>query len=188
MEAAGRTSQRLGKVASRVAAAGNHPRTARRDAQDGPPRRRWRRGSSCAHATSPAFHPLPTALRRRRGRAMLLLGLIATSETFSAPLQGQEGSAAGAHRHQSCAPSTICALDFATVVRFAYTISPSSRGMLCATQSCSEGAGHTDSGCRRLGKHAWTVSSELRGRAARRPLPQSSWSLECPVPRSGTDH
>jgi len=95
VEAAGRTSYRLGKVASRVAAAGNHPRTARRDAQDGPPRRRWRRGSSCAHPASPAFHPLPTALRRRRGRATLPLGLIAASETFSAPLQGQEGQRCG---------------------------------------------------------------------------------------------
>ena len=95
VEAAGRTSYWLGKVASRVAAAGNHPRTARRAAQDGPPRRRWRRGSSCAHPASPAFHPLSTALRRRRGRATLLLGLIATSETFSAPLQGQEGQRCG---------------------------------------------------------------------------------------------
>ena len=95
VEAAGRTSHRLGKVASRVATAGNHPRTARRAAQDGPPRRRWRRGSSCAHPASPAFHPLSTALRRRRGRATLLLGLIATSETFSAPLQGQEGQRCG---------------------------------------------------------------------------------------------
>ena len=94
-EAAVRTSHRLGKVASRVAAAGNHPRTARRAAQDGPPRRRWRRGSSCAHPASPTFHPLSTALRRRRGRATLLLGLIATSETFSAPLQGQEGQRCG---------------------------------------------------------------------------------------------
>ena len=59
------------------------------------PRRRWRRGSSCAHPASPAFHPLSTALRRRRGRATLLLGLIATSETFSAPLQGQEGQRCG---------------------------------------------------------------------------------------------
>ena len=33
VEAAGRTSYRLGKVASRVATAGNHPRTARRAAQ-----------------------------------------------------------------------------------------------------------------------------------------------------------
>ena len=95
VEAAGRTSYRLGKVASRVAAAGNHPRTARRAAQDGPPRRRWRRGSSCAHPASPAFHPLSTALRRRRGRATLPLGLIATSETFSAALQGQEGRRCG---------------------------------------------------------------------------------------------
>ena len=95
VEAARRTSYRLGKVASRVAVAGNHPRTARRAAQDGPPRRRWRRGSSCAHPASPTFHPLSTALRRRRGRATLLLGLIATSETFSAPLQGQEGQRCG---------------------------------------------------------------------------------------------
>ena len=119
VEAAGRTSYRLGKVASRVATAGNHPRTARRAAQDGPPRRRWRRGSSCAHPASPAFHPLPTALRRRRGRATLLLGLIATSETFSAPLQGQQeqrgagAPSSSAHRvpersHRPCVRALLC--------------------------------------------------------------------------------
>ena len=41
------------------------------------------------HTPPKPFDPTPTTLRRLRGRATLLLGLIATSHTFSAPLQGQ---------------------------------------------------------------------------------------------------
>ena len=42
-EAAVRTSHRLGKTTFGCPVAGNHPRTARRAAQDRPPWRRWRR-------------------------------------------------------------------------------------------------------------------------------------------------
>jgi len=44
---------------------------------------------------NPPFNLIPTTLRRLRGRATLLLGLIATSHTFSAPLQGQHGQRCG---------------------------------------------------------------------------------------------
>ena len=77
------------------AAAGNRPKTARRAAQDRPPRRRWRRRSLCAHPAKAPFNPTPTAQRRSRGRAALSEGLIATSHAFSAPLQGQHGQRCG---------------------------------------------------------------------------------------------
>ena len=44
---------------------------------------------------NPPFNLIPTTLRRLRGRATLLLGLIATSHTFSASLQGQHGQRCG---------------------------------------------------------------------------------------------
>ena len=77
------------------AAAENRPKTARRATQDRPPRRRWRRRSLCAHPAKAPFNPTPTAQRRSRGRAALSEGLIATSHTFSAPLQGQHGQRCG---------------------------------------------------------------------------------------------
>ena len=89
VEVGGRTLLRLRKPGVGSAATRNRPKTARRAAQDRPPRRRWRRGSSCPHSTEPPFNPTPTALRRSRGRAMLSEGLIAPSHAFSAPLQGQ---------------------------------------------------------------------------------------------------
>ena len=89
------------------AAAGNRPKTARRAAQDRPPRRRWRRRSLCAHPAKAPFNPTPTAQRRSRGRAALSEGLIATSHAFSAPYKGSTGSAAGAHHH--LAPPDDCA-------------------------------------------------------------------------------
>ena len=51
----------------------------RKSPQDEPPRRRGRRRSSCGRLAKPPFSPLPTALWRRHSRAILLLGLIATS-------------------------------------------------------------------------------------------------------------
>ena len=95
VEVAGRTLLRLRKPSVGSTAVGNRPKTARRAAQDRPPRRRWRRRSSCAHPTKPPFKPIPTMLRRLRGRATLLPGLIAPSETISAPLQGQHGQRCG---------------------------------------------------------------------------------------------
>ena len=95
VEVAGRTLLRLGKPSVGSAATGNCPKTARRAAQDRPPRRRWRRRSSCAHPAEPPFNPTPTAVRRSRGRATLSEGLIATSHAFSAPLQGQHGQRCG---------------------------------------------------------------------------------------------
>ena len=95
VEVGGRTLLRLRKPNVGSAAARNRPKTARRAAQDRPPRRRWRRGSSCPHPAKPPFNPTPTALRRLRGRATLLLGLIATSHASSAPLQGQHGQRCG---------------------------------------------------------------------------------------------
>ena len=89
------TLLRLRKPGVGSAATRNCPKTARRAAQDRPPRRRWRRRSSCAHPTKPPFKPIPTMLRRLRGRATLLPGLIAPSETISAPLQGQHGQRCG---------------------------------------------------------------------------------------------
>ena len=95
VEVAGRTLLRLRKPSVGSAATRNLPKTARRAAQDRPPRRRWHRRSSCVHPAKPHFNPTPTALRRSRGRAMLSAGLIATSHTFSAPLQGQHGQRCG---------------------------------------------------------------------------------------------
>ena len=95
VEVDGRTLLRLRKPGVGSAATRNRPKTARRAAQDRPPRRRWRRGSSCPHPAKPPFNPTPTALRRLRGRATLLLGLIATSHASSAPLQGQHGQRCG---------------------------------------------------------------------------------------------
>jgi len=51
--------------------------------------------SSCPPPSKPPFQPTPTALRRWRGRATLLPGLIAPSHTFSASLQGQQGQRCG---------------------------------------------------------------------------------------------
>ena len=51
--------------------------------------------SSCPDPTKPPFHPTPTTLRRWRGQATLLPGLIAPSETISATLQGQERQRCG---------------------------------------------------------------------------------------------
>ena len=59
--------------------------------------------SSCGRLAKPPFSPLPTALWRRHSRAILLLGLIATSETLSAPYNGRGSSAAGAHHHRAAA-------------------------------------------------------------------------------------
>ena len=95
VEVGGRTLLRLRKPGVGSAATRNRPKTARRAAQDRPPRRRWRRRSSCAHPTKPPFDLTPTTLRRSRGRATLSEGLIATSHTFSAPLQGQHGQRCG---------------------------------------------------------------------------------------------
>ena len=95
VEVAGRTLLRLRKPSVGSAATRNRPKTARRATQDRPPKRRWRRRSSCAHPAKPPFHPTPTTLRRSHGRAMLSKGLIATSHTFSAPLQGQHGQRCG---------------------------------------------------------------------------------------------
>ena len=99
VEVAGRILIRLRKPSVGSAATRNRPKTARRAAQDRPPRRRWRRGSSCPHPAKPPFNSTPTTLRRLRGRATLLLGLIATSHAFSASLQGQHGQRVGAHHH-----------------------------------------------------------------------------------------
>ena len=95
VEVAGRTLLRLRKPRVGSAATRNRPKTAQRAAQDRPPRRRWRRGSSCPHPAKPPFNPTPTTLRRWRGIAMLSQGLIATSHAFSAPLQGQHGQRCG---------------------------------------------------------------------------------------------
>jgi len=94
-EVAGRTLLRPRKPSVGSTAAGNRPKTARRAAQDRPPQRRWRRGSSCPHSTTHPFNPTPIAPRRSRGRAMLSEGLIATSHAFSAPPQGQHGQRCG---------------------------------------------------------------------------------------------
>ena len=59
--------------------------------------------ASCGRLAKPPFNPLPTGLRRRHSRAILLLGLIATSETLSAPYNGRGSSAAGAHHHRAAA-------------------------------------------------------------------------------------
>ena len=63
--------------------------------------------SSCPHPTKPRFHPTSATLRRWRGQATLMLGLIATSETISAPLKGQEGQRCeGAPSSSSCGRRT----------------------------------------------------------------------------------
>ena len=95
VEVAVRTLLRLRKPCVGSAAARNRPKTARRATQDRPPKRRWRRRSSCAHPAKPPFDATPTTLRRSRGRATLSEDLIATSHTFSAPLQGQHGQRCG---------------------------------------------------------------------------------------------
>ena len=95
VEVAGRTLIQLRKPSVGSAATRNRPKTARRAAQDRPPRRRWRRGSSCPHPAKLPFNPTPTTLRRSRGRATLSEGLIAPSHTFSAPLQGWHGQRCG---------------------------------------------------------------------------------------------
>ena len=66
-KAAGNASHQLGKAASRVAAAGNHPRTARRATQDEPPRRRWRVEE--ARARTPPTPPSAPSLLRCGGGA-----------------------------------------------------------------------------------------------------------------------
>ena len=53
----GRILLRLRKPCFGSAATRNRPKTARRAAQDRPPRRRWRRRSSCAHPAKPPFKP-----------------------------------------------------------------------------------------------------------------------------------
>ena len=95
VEVDGRTLLRLRKPGVGSAATRNRPKTARRAAQDRPPRRRWRRGSSCPRPAKLPFNPTPTTLRRSRGRATLSEGLIAPSHTFSAPLQGRHGQRCG---------------------------------------------------------------------------------------------
>ena len=95
VEVAVRTLLRLRKPCVGSAATRNRPKTARRAAQDRPPGRRWRRGSSCPHPAKLPFNPTPTTLRRSRGRATLSEGLIAPSHTFSAPLQGRHGQRCG---------------------------------------------------------------------------------------------
>ena len=57
--------------------------------------------SSCGRLAKPPFSPLPTALWRRQSRAILLLGLVATSATLSAPYNGRGSSAAGVHHHRA---------------------------------------------------------------------------------------
>ena len=95
VEVGGRTLLRLRKPSVGSAATRNRPKTAWRAAQDRPPRRRWRRRSSCAHSTKSPFTPHPAALRWHSGRATPSLSAIATSETISAPLQGQERQRCG---------------------------------------------------------------------------------------------
>jgi hypothetical protein len=86
-----RSSLKLGKPGVGSGAAGNHPKTARRAAQDGRPRRRRRPGSSCGHCAEAPFNPSPAALRRRDGRAPPPVSAIATSQALYATLQGQQG-------------------------------------------------------------------------------------------------
>ena len=95
VEVGGRTLLQLRKPSVGSAATRNCPKTARRAAQDRPPRRRWRRRSLCAHPAKAPFNPTPTAQRRSRGRVALSEGLIATSHAFSALLQGQHGQRCG---------------------------------------------------------------------------------------------
>ena len=71
VEVGGCTLMWLRKPSVGSTATRNRPKTARRAAQDRPPRRRWRQRSSCTHPAKPPFDPTPTALRRSRGRAML---------------------------------------------------------------------------------------------------------------------
>ena len=96
VEVGGCTLFQLRKPGVGSAAAVNHPKTARRATQDGPPRRRWRRRSSCGHLAKPPFNPLPTARRRRRSQATLPIGLVAISEGICATLQGQGWQRCGA--------------------------------------------------------------------------------------------
>ena len=56
-EAAVRTSHQLGKTAFGCPVAGNHPRTARRAAQDRPPWRRWRRRKLVPGPRQPPLPP-----------------------------------------------------------------------------------------------------------------------------------
>jgi len=90
VEGAGRTLLRLGKPGVGSGAAGNHPKTARRAAQDGRPRRRRRPGSSCGHCAEAPFNPSPAALWWRDGRAPPPVSAIATSQALYATLQGQQ--------------------------------------------------------------------------------------------------
>ena len=57
VEVAGRTLMRLSKPGIGSAATGKRPKTAQRAAQDRPPRRRWRRRSSCPHPIKPPSTP-----------------------------------------------------------------------------------------------------------------------------------
>ena len=89
-EVAERTLLRLRKPSVVSAASKNHPKTARRAAQDGRPRRRRRPGSSCGHRADPPFNPSPAALRRRNGRAPPPMSAITTSQALYVTLQGQQ--------------------------------------------------------------------------------------------------
>lgn len=93
VETAGRTCQRLRKTRFRCSPSENRPLAQPGAAEDGPPRRQWRRRSSSGHLAKPLAKPLPTALRRWRSQAMLPVGLTATSETISSPLTRAGGAA-----------------------------------------------------------------------------------------------
>ena len=54
-----------------------------------------RTGALDPHPTKAPFDPTPTTLRRSHGLATLSEGLIPTSHTFSAPLEGQQGQRCG---------------------------------------------------------------------------------------------
>ena len=74
VEVAGRTLLRLRKPSVGSAAARNCPKTARRAAQDRPPRRRWRRRSLCAHPAKAPFNPTCYVREFSRVRTITLEG------------------------------------------------------------------------------------------------------------------